>query len=114
MHQATFVEPPPEIDAWWLTRTAEPTFSRRRIALPDAYARALAKADALVVEFNGTTFEGASLAAGEERCELDLGDALAQEMAETLDEDDLLDVELVPGRSRPTIAIHPHVSYVPG
>ena len=41
--------------------------------------------------------------------ELDLGDALAREMADALDEDDGLAVELVLGRGQPTLAIHPFI-----
>ncbi len=104
-----FAEPPPETDAWWLSRSADPTFSRRRVPLPDACARALAAAPEIVVEFNGATFTGAALATNDGGCELDLGDALAQEMAEVLDEDDVLEVEMLAGRARPTVAIHPHV-----
>ncbi len=108
-----FTEPPAETDAWWLSRSQAATFARRRIALPDECARALrATGDApgqIVVEFNGASFGGAALAANEGQLQLELGDALAQEMASVLDEDDGLAVELVPGRSQPTLAIHPYV-----
>lgn len=110
----TFAEPPAETDAWWLSRSQAATFTRRRIALSDECARAWrATGDApgqVVVEFNGASFVGAALAANEGRYELDLGDDLAREMAEVLDEDDGLAIELVPGRSQPTLAIHPYVS----
>lgn len=104
------LEPPPATDAWWLTRSSAPTFARRRIALSDECARVLRDSAAgLVVEFNGTTFEGASFIATDDGCELDLGEALSQEMAEVLDEDDGLHVEMIAGRGRPTLAIHPYV-----
>lgn len=106
-------EPPAETDAWWLSRSQAPTFARRRIALSDACARALgATGDAparVVVEFNGASFGGAAVAANDGRYELDLGDALAQEMADVLDEDDGLAIELVTGKGQPTLAIHPYV-----
>ncbi len=111
---SVFTEPPAETDAWWLSRSQAATFARRRIALSDECARALrAAGDALeqiVVEFNGASFRGAALAASEGRYQLELGDALAQEMASVLDEDDGLAVEVVTGRSQPTLAIHPYVS----
>ena len=111
---SAFAEPPPETDAWWLSRSQATTFTRRRIALSDECARAWrATGDApgrVIVEFNGASFAGAALAANDGRYELDLGDALAQEMAEVLDEDDGLAIELVPGRGQPTLAIHPYVS----
>jgi hypothetical protein len=110
---STFPEPPAETDAWWLSRSSEPTFTRRRITLADACGRALGAAGAapgrLVVEFNGASFGGAAVAANHGRYELDLGDALAAEMASVLDEDDGLSVELVSGRAAPTLAIHPYV-----
>lgn len=109
-----FTEPPAETDAWWLSRSQTATFTRRRIALSEECARAWrATGDApgqVVVEFNGVSFGGAALAAKHGRYELDLGDALAQEMASVLDEDDSLAVELLTGRSQPTLAIHPYVS----
>jgi hypothetical protein len=108
-----FAEPPVETDAWWLSRSPTSTFARRRIALSDECARALqAAGDALaqiIVEFNGARFGGAALAANDGRYQLELGDALAQEMAATLDEDDGLAVELIAGRGQPTLAIHPYV-----
>jgi hypothetical protein len=111
---STFAEPPAETDAWWLSRSQATTFTRRRITLGDECARALrATGNALgqiVVEFNGASFGGAALAANDGHYELDLGDALAQEMADVLDEDDGLAIELVPGRGQPTLAIHPYVS----
>src|SRR5690348_2945507 len=106
----SLAEPPPETDAWWLTRSQAPTFSRRRIALSSEHARALRATGHIVVEFNGASFEGAALAANDGRYELDLGDALAEEMASVLDEDDGLEFELIAGRGRPTLAIHPYVS----
>ena len=110
---AAVAEPLPETDAWWLSRSQAPTFARRRIALSDECARALrATGDAaarIVVEFNGASFGGAAVTANDGRYELDLGDALAQEMANVLDEDDGLAIELVTGRSQPTLAIHPYV-----
>lgn len=110
---SAFAEPPAETNAWWLSRSQAPTFARRRIALSDDCARALrATGDAparIVVEFNGASF-GAVVAANGGRYELDLGDALAEEMADVLDEDDGLAVELVTGRGQPTLAIHPYVS----
>jgi hypothetical protein len=114
-HAPTFAEPPLATDAWWLSRTQAATFTQRRIALPEECARALRVAgDAapLVVEFNGASFRGAAVAARGGRYELDLGSELAQEMAEVLDEDDELDVQLVAGRSQPTLSIHPHASYI--
>lgn len=111
---SSFEEPPAETDAWWLSRSQATTFARRRIALSDECARAWrATGDApgrVIVEFNGASFGGAALAANDGRYELDLGDALAQEMADVLDEDDGLAIELVPGRGQPTLAIHPYVS----
>lgn len=104
-----FAEPPAETDAWWLSRAADPTFSRRRIALAAGPARAVGPTERLVVEFNGALFEGARVAALAGRYELDLGDALAAEMASVLDDDDGLTVELVTGRAAPTLAIHPYV-----
>ena len=108
-----FAETPAETEAWWLSRSQEATFTRRRIELPDTCARALrAKGHApgrIVVEFNGATFSGAVLAANEGRDELDPGDALAQEMADVLDEDDGLTVELLAGRGQPTLALHPFI-----
>lgn len=107
-----FAEPPPETDAWWLSRSQAATFSRRRIALPEACARALramGNAAPLVVEFNGARFEGAAVLESAGRWELDLGEALAEEMAGVLDEDDELDLEVVAGRGEPTLAIHPYV-----
>lgn len=108
-----FAEPPAETDAWWLSRSQAATFARRRIALSDECARAFrATGDApgqVIVEFNGAIFGGAALAANEGRYELDLGEALAREMAEVLDEDDGLAIELVTGRGQPTLAIHPYV-----
>lgn len=107
----TFSEPPVETDAWWLSRSQAPTFARRRIAVADDCARALAAAPGrLVVEFNGASFDGAALSASNGRYELDLGDALAREMATVLDEDDRLAVELVTGRGQPRLAIHPYVA----
>jgi hypothetical protein len=110
---SAFAEPPAETDAWWLSRSQAATFTRRRIALSDECARALrAAGDAprrIVVEFNGASFRGAALAANDGRYELDLGDVLAQEMAEVLDEDDGLAIELITGRGQPTLAIHPYV-----
>jgi len=108
-----FAEPPAETDAWWLSRSQAATFTRCRIALSDECARALrATGDAgrIVVEFNGASFQGAALAASAGQYQLDLGDALAQEMASTLDEDDGLAIELIPGRVQPTLAIHPYMS----
>jgi hypothetical protein len=109
-----FHEPPVETDAWWLSRSREATFARRRIGLAAACARSLAAAGAergrLVVEFNGASFAGATLSADDGRYELDLGDALAEAMASVLDEDDGLAVELVSGRASPTLAIHPYVT----
>jgi hypothetical protein len=113
---SAFAEPPAETDAWWLSRSQAATFARRRIALSDECARAWrATGDApgrIIVEFNGASFGGAALAANDGRYELELGDALAQEMADVLDEDDRLAVELVIGRGHPTLAIHPYVSDV--
>lgn len=101
-------KPPAETAAWWLSRTATPTFARRRIPIPEACARGLGAAPGpIVVEFNGSRFSGAAIAADGA---LDLGDALATEMAEVLDEDDGLDVELLAGRGQPTLAIFPYVS----
>ncbi len=109
-----FHEPPGETDAWWLSRSPEATFGRRRIELADGCARALEAAGAargrIVVEFNGASFGGAALSANDGRYELDLGDALAAEMASVLDEDDGLAIELVTGRGSPTLAIHPYVT----
>jgi hypothetical protein len=106
-------EPPAETDAWWLSRSPAPSFSRKHIALPDACGRALCASGValgrLVVEFNGATFDGAALAENDGRYELDPGAALAREMADVLDEDDGLDVELLPGRGRPTLALHPYI-----
>jgi hypothetical protein len=110
---SVFAEPPAETNAWWLSRSQAPTFARRRIALSDECARALrATGDApaqIVVEFNGASFGGAAVAANDGRYELDLGDALAQEMTDVLDEDDGLAIELVTGRGQPTLAIQPYV-----
>lgn len=110
---ATFAEPPAETDAWWLSRSQAATFARRRIALSDEHARAwraMANApERIIVEFNGAIFGGAALAAEGGHYELDLGETLAQEMAEVLDEDDGLAVEVVLGRGQPTLAIHPYV-----
>lgn len=110
---AIFTEPPVETDAWWLSRAQAATFARRRIPLSDEHVRALrARGDApgrIVIEFNGASFGDAALAANEGRYELDLGDALAQEMAEVLDEDDGLAVELITGPGPSTLAIHPFV-----
>jgi hypothetical protein len=110
---SAFAEPPAQTDAWWLSRSQAPTFARRRIALSDECARALrATGDAsarIVVEFNGASFGGVAVTANDGRYELDLGDALAQEMANVLDEDDGLAIELVPGRGQPTLAIYPYV-----
>ena len=110
---SAFDRPPAETAAWWLSRSQAPTFARRRIALSDECARAWrATGDApgqIVVEFNGTSFAGVALAANDGRYELDLGDALAHEMASVLDEDDGLSIELVTGRGQPTLAIHPYV-----
>ena len=107
-------EPPVETDAWWLSRSREATFARRRIELADECARSLGAAGAasgqLVVEFNGASFGGAAVSANNGRYELDLGDALAEEMANVLDDDDGLSIELVTGRSAPTLAIHPYVN----
>lgn len=107
-------ELPRETDAWWLSRAEGATFRRRRIALSDAHVRALhavGEAPSVVVEFNGRRFEGASItAAGHGHHELDLGDALAEEMAEVLDEDDALDVEVIRREGRPALAIHPYVA----
>jgi hypothetical protein len=106
----TGAEPPAETDAWWLSRSQTATFTRRRIALTGACGRALEAAPGrLVVEFNGARFGGATLAASDGRYELELGDALAEEMAEVLDEDDGLAVEVLAGRGQPTLAIHPYV-----
>src|SRR4051812_31236933 len=106
-------EPPAETDAWWLSRAQAPTLARPRIALSDECARALgATGDAparIIVEFNGASFAGAAVVANDGRYELRLGDALAQEMADVLDEDDGLAVEVVTGRDQPTLAIHPYV-----
>jgi hypothetical protein len=111
---STRAEPPVETDAWWLSRSQRATFARRRIELTDEHGRALGAAgDArgrLVVEFNGASFGGAAVSANGGRYELDLGDALAEEMANVLDDDDGLSVELVTGRAAPTLAIHPYVS----
>jgi hypothetical protein len=111
---SAFAEPPAETDGWWLSRSQATTFARRRIALSDECARAWrATGEApgqVVVEFNGSSFGGAALAANDGRYELDLGDALAQEMADVLDEDDGIAIELVTGRGQPTLAIHPYVS----
>ena len=108
---ATFPEPPAETDPWWLSRSPEATFARRRIDLADECGRALGAAPGqLVVEFNGASFAGAALAANNGRFELELGDALAAEMASVLDEDDGLSIELVSGRAAPTLAIHPYVT----
>jgi hypothetical protein len=105
-----FPEPPVETDAWWLSRSQRSTFARRRIEVGGEQARAVGAAGAaLVVEFNGASFGGAALSATAGRYELDLGDALAAEMASVLDEDDGLTVELVTGRAAPTLAIHPYV-----
>ena len=104
-----FREPPAETDAWWLSRTQEPTFTRRMIAIPEACVRALEGASPIAVEFNGATFEGASIAASDGGYLLELSDPLAAEMAEVLDEDDRLEIELVAGKGRPMIAIHPSV-----
>ncbi|MEP7120893.1 MAG: hypothetical protein ABJE95_08290 [Byssovorax sp.] len=111
---STSTEPPIETDAWWLSRSGAATFARRRITLAGEHARALratgASRGSLVIEFNGASFEGATISAHDGRYELDLGDALAAEMATVLDEDDGLAVELVTGRPAPTLAIHPYVS----
>ena len=111
---STCPEPPVETDAWWLSRSREATFARRRIELAAGCARALGAAGTapgrLVVEFNGASFGGAALSANDGRYELDLGDALAEEMASVLDEDDGLSIELVTGRAEPTLAIHPYVT----
>ena len=111
---STCPEPPLETDAWWLSRSREATFARRRIELADECACALGAAGAapgrLVVEFNGASFAGAALSASNGRYELELGDALAEEMANVLDDDDGLSIELVTGRAAPTLAIHPYVS----
>jgi hypothetical protein len=111
---STFPEPPVETDAWWLSRSQGATFARRRIELAGECARSLGAAGAargrIVVEFNGASFGGAALSANDGRLELDLGDALAEEMANVLDEDDGLAIELVAGRYPPTLAIHPFVS----
>jgi hypothetical protein len=104
-----FREPPAETDAWWLSRSEEPTFARRRIAISEASVRALEGATEVAIEFNGATFVGASIVATDDGYLLDLGEALAAEMAEVLDEDDGLEVEPVVGKGRPTIAIHPYV-----
>ena len=107
-------EPPVETDAWWLSRSPAATFARRRIAVAAACAQALGAAATtpgrLVVEFNGASFGGAALSASNGGYELDLGDALAAEMASVLDDDDGLSVELVTDRAAPTLAIHPYVS----
>lgn len=106
-----FAEPPAETDAWWLSRSQAATFTRRRIPLVEACVRSLLEAGGrVVVEFNGASFAGASVVMTGGRHELELGDALAQEMSEVLDEDDGLAVELVAGRSQPTLAIHPYVA----
>lgn len=109
-NDAAFAETPPETDAWWLSRTAEPTFARERVAVPASCARRLREADGpIAVEFNGATFEGATLSHADGRCELTLGPALAQAMSEVLDEDDGIAVEVLRGRPRPTLALHPYV-----
>jgi hypothetical protein len=109
-----FTEPPVATDAWWLSRSSGPTFARRRIELAEECGRSLGAAGAgpgrIVVEFNGASFGGAALSASGGHYELDLGDALAAEMASVLDEDDGLSIELVRGRATPTLAIHPYVS----
>lgn len=113
---AAVAEPPAETDAWWLSRSQTPTFSRRRIALSDEHARALRAKGAggvaarIVVEFNGERFGGARVAGKDGRFELDLGDALAEEMAEVLDEDDELAIELLGGKGEAMVAIHPYVA----
>lgn len=110
---STRPEPPIETDAWWLSRSSRATFARRQIELADECGRSLGAAGAgqgrIVVEFNGASFVGAALSAKNGRYELDLGDALAAEMASVLDEDDGLSIELVSGRAAPTLAIHPYV-----
>ena len=109
-----FPEPPVETDAWWLSRSQPPTFTRRRIELADECTRSLGAAGAapgrIVVEFNGASFVGAALTANDGRYALELGDALAEEMASVLDEEDGLFIELVSGRAAPTLAIQPYVS----
>ena len=111
---STRPEPPAETDAWWLSRSSGPTFTRRRIEIAAECGRSLgavgASAGRLVVEFNGASFGGAALSSSNGHYELDLGDALAAEMASVLDDDDGLSIELVSGRAAPTLAIHPHVS----
>jgi hypothetical protein len=111
---STRPEPPAETDAWWLSRSPEPTFARRRIELAAAFGRSLGASGTgearIVVEFNGGSFAGAAVTANDGHYELDLGDALAAEMASVLDEDDGLSIEVVSGRAAPTLAIHPYVS----
>ena len=111
---STRPEPPIETGAWWLSRSQRATFARRRSELADECGRSLGASGAgearIVVEFNGASFRGAALSAKYAHCELDLGDALAAEMASVLDEDDGLSIELVAGRAAPTLAIHPYVS----
>jgi hypothetical protein len=111
---STRPEPPVETDAWWLSRSPGPTFARRRIELAAEHGRSLGAAGAspgrIVVEFNGASFGGAVVSANEGRYELELGDALAAEMASVLDDEDGLSIELLTGRAAPTLAIHPYVS----
>ncbi|APR81271.1 Hypothetical protein A7982_06618 [Minicystis rosea] len=107
------IDLPEETDAWWLSRSQAATFTRRRIGLSDECARAWRAAGHalghVTVEFNGASFAGAALCTKDGRYELDLGDALAREMAEVLDEDDGLAIEISSDRSQPTLAIHPYV-----
>jgi hypothetical protein len=116
--QATlaFAEPPVATDAWWLARSREATFALRQIPVSDACARELTALwggrGRLVVEFNGASFLGATLATTDGHHELELGDALAQAMAEALDEDDGLTVDVVTGQRQPTLAIHPYLMAV--
>jgi hypothetical protein len=108
-----FAELPAATDAWWLSRSQAATFARRRIALPDACARRLGAivgpSGQIVVEFNGASFVGATVTANDGRYELELGDALAQEMAEVLDDDDGIAIDLVARPGQPTLAIQPYV-----
>jgi hypothetical protein len=109
-NDAAFAETPLETDAWWLSRSAEPTFARQSIPVPASCARRLRATEGpIAVEFNGATFEGAAISHAGGRCELTLGSALSQEMAEVLDADDGIAVEVLRGRARPTLSLHPYV-----